>query len=263
LGLLPEMTVVDLGCGPGTLTRKLAKWLGGKSRIIGIDRDTKFIEYANNKALELGYSNIEYLNGDILKIPLESNSVDACTSHTVIEHVPNNDFLLEQKRVCRSGGIVSVMSARPEKTIKSIPSSLPPISEREKELWEPINQIWSKKDQEKGIGSYAIEPSQFPHLFEVNGFIDIEVDSISIPVVIDNSSIALEERLIMVEYERQQAIEGLLIGLNLLEHEYKHARELELLISNRFDKRKDMVLNDEKIWDFQIHIILIAKGRKP
>ena len=67
----------------------------------------------------------------------------------------------------------------------------------------------------------------------------------------------------MIEYERQQAIEGLLMGLNLLEYKYEHARELESLIHNRFDKRKDMVLNHEKIWDFQIHLVLIARGRKP
>jgi hypothetical protein len=66
-----------------------------------------------------------------------------------------------------------------------------------------------------------------------------------------------------IEYERQQAIEGLNIGLNLLEQEYEHAKELETLINNRFDKRKDIVLNHEKIWDFQIHILLIARGRKP
>ncbi|KGE16812.1 hypothetical protein [Paenibacillus wynnii] len=84
------------------------------------------------------------------------------------------------------------MSARPDKMIKSEPSSIPPISEREKELWEPINQTWLKKDQERGIGSYAMEPSQFPYLFEQLGFIDIEIDSISLPVVIDNSSITLD-----------------------------------------------------------------------
>ncbi|MFD1176662.1 class I SAM-dependent methyltransferase [Paenibacillus puldeungensis] len=263
LGLLTGMTVVDLGCGPGTLTRKLAKWLGNESKIIGIDRDDIFIDYAKNKALEQGFTNIEYLNGNIMNIPLESDSVDACTSHTVIEHVPNYDFLLEQKRICKSGGIVSVMSARPEKAIKSLPSSAPQISEREKELWEPINQAWLKKDQERGVGSYAIEPSQFPHLFEQLGFVDIEIDSIALPVVIDNSSITFEERLLMVEYERQQAIDCLVVGLNQLEQEYEHAIELELLINNRFDKRKEMVMNNQKIWDFQIHILLIARGRKP
>lgn len=263
LGLLTGMTVVDSGCGPGTLTRKLAKWLGKESKILGIDRDNIFIDYAKNKALEQGFTNIEYLNGDIMKIPLESDRVDACTSHTVIEHVPNHEFLLEQKRICKSGGMVSVMSARPDKAITSLPSLTPLMSEREKELWEPINQAWVKKDQEKGVGSFASEPSQFPLIFEQAGFIDIEVDAISLPVVIDNSSNTFEEKLLMVEYERQQALDCLEVGLNQLEQEYEYAKELEVLINNRFNKRKDMVMNHQKIWDFRIHVVLITRGRKP
>lgn len=263
LGLLPGMTVVDSGCGPGTLIRKLAKWLGTESKIIGVDRDHTFLDYAKNKALEQGLTNIEYLNGDILKIPLESDSVDACTSHTVIEHVPNHEFLLEQKRICKSGGIISVMSVRPDKAITSLPSSGPLMSEREKELWEPINQAWFKKDQEKGVGSYAIEPSQFPLIFEQAGLIDVEVDAISLPVVIDNSSNSFEEKLLMVEYERQQALDCLEVGQKQLEQAYEYAKELEVLINNRFDQRKEKVMNNQKIWDFRIHVVLIARGRKP
>lgn len=62
----------------------------------------------------MNLENVQYYVGDALKLPFEDNSVDACISHTVIEHIPNQEFLLEQKRVCRSKGRVSVMFARPE-----------------------------------------------------------------------------------------------------------------------------------------------------
>lgn len=263
MGLTPGMNVLDVGCGPGTLTRKLAKWLGNDSQIIGIDRDSIFIDYAKKAAVQQGYGNIEYIQGDALQIPLESNSVDACTSHTVIEHIPNYEFLLEQKRVCRTGGIISVMSARPDKSIVSYSSSIPPASDREQELWKPIEQIWSMKDKKRGIGSYAMEPVQFPLLFEELGFVDIEIDSIALPVVIDNQSTSLEQKLLMVEFGRIQAIEGLYTGLNQLEQEYEHVSELEALMNQRFEKRKQMVMNGEKVWDYQIHMLLVAKGRKP
>lgn len=51
--------------------------------------------------------------------------MDVCLSHTVIEHVPNREFLLEQKRVCRPGGRVRVMYSRPDKSIKIEPELLP------------------------------------------------------------------------------------------------------------------------------------------
>ncbi|MNN86079.1 arsenite S-adenosylmethyltransferase [compost metagenome] len=103
---------------------------------MGIDRDSAFIEYTSKEALKQGMDHIKYIQGDILEILLPSNSVDACISHTVIEHVPNREFLLEQQRICKSGGTVSVMSSRPEKSIVSTPVSAPQaqMSVREQEL---------------------------------------------------------------------------------------------------------------------------------
>ena len=69
LGLKEGMTVIDIGCGPGAITRKLSSWLGAKSKIIGIDRDTTFINYAKEKARKQNMYNIRYLEGDALKLP--------------------------------------------------------------------------------------------------------------------------------------------------------------------------------------------------
>ncbi|MNE76471.1 hypothetical protein D3C80_1727100 [compost metagenome] len=108
-----------------------------------------------------------------------------------------------------------------------------------------------------------MEPTQFPVLFEELGFINIEVDAITLPVILDNSSTPLEQKLNMVEMERQQALEGLAIGLNQLEKEYEHAAELRLLINERYDKRKELVMSQTRIWDFQIHMLFVVRGTKP
>lgn len=265
LGLKPGMSIVDLGCGPGTVTRKISKWLSHDVSLIGIDRDSAFIEYARKEAQGQGMKNITYIQGDILEIPLPSDSVDACISHTVIEHVPNRDFLLEQQRICKSGGTVSVMSSRPEKSIVSTPLSAPDtqMSVREQELWKPIHETWSKKDCSREIGNYAIDPSVFPLLFEELGFVHIEVDAITLPVIMDNSSIPIEQKLRSVELDRQQAIEGLEMGLSQLDEEYVYAEELRLLICQRYDKRRDLVISRKRVWDFQINMLFIVRGMKP
>ncbi|WP_342476601.1 class I SAM-dependent methyltransferase [Paenibacillus sp. FSL H7-0350] len=258
-------TPVDLGCGPGTLTRKISKWLYHDVSLIGVDRDSAFIEYASKEAQEQGMNNITYIEGDVLKIPLPSDSVDACLSHTVIEHVPNRDFLLEQQRICRSGGMVSVMSSRPEKSIVSTPLSAPhaEMSVREQELWKPIHDIWSRKDSSRGIGNYATDPSLLPILFEELGFVHIEVDAITLPVILDNPSISIDQKLRMVELDRQQAIEGLEMGLNQLDEEYAYAEELKLLICDRYNKRRDLVIGQKRVWDFQIYMLFVVRGMKP
>ncbi|HHX69907.1 MAG: class I SAM-dependent methyltransferase [Miniphocaeibacter sp.] len=91
--------IVDMGCGPGTLIFKLENWLNKDRKFIGIDRDENFIDFAKNKNTK---KSIEFIRSDILKTPLKNSSVDAAISNTVIEHVPNEEFLLEQKRIdCR------------------------------------------------------------------------------------------------------------------------------------------------------------------
>lgn len=91
--------IVDMGCGPGTLIFKLENWLNKDRKFIGIDRYENFIDFAKNKNTK---KSIEFIRSDILKTPLKNSSVDAAISNTVIEHVPNEEFLLEQKRIdCR------------------------------------------------------------------------------------------------------------------------------------------------------------------
>jgi ubiquinone/menaquinone biosynthesis C-methylase UbiE len=262
MGLTAGMTVVDVGCGPGTLTRKLAQWLGNDSRIIGVDRDASFIDYARRKALDQGYPNIDYMNGDALHLPLEPESVDACTSHTVIEHVPNRAFLMEQKRICKAGGIVSVMSAFPDKSIAAIADLL--VTDREKELWSPIHKIWYEKDRENGVAQYAMKPGEYPLLFDELGFVEVEVDAIALPAAIENPGLTKEQKLSLVEKDRQQALESVSVGLHHLEEDYHpYADELTALINERFDCRKQMVRNNHRLWDYNVYLLLVVKGRKP
>ncbi len=142
-----------------------------------------------------------------------------------------------------------MMSSRPEKSIVSTPLSAPDtqMSVREQELWKPIHETWSRKDFSRGIGNYAIDPSVFPLLFEELGFVHIEIDAITLPVIMDNSSISIEQKLRMVELDRQQAIEGLEMGLNQLDEEYVYAEELRLLICQRYDKRRDLVISRKRV----------------
>lgn len=165
LGLAKGMTVLDVGCGPGAITRKLSVWLGESAKIIGVDRDTGFIRYAREQADKMNLRNVLYYMGDALQLPFEDNSVDACISHTVIEHVPNKEFLLEQKRVCRPAGKVSVMYARPDKYFRTEPETLPMQSKREIEL---LDKLFGKSDkiiEEYNVGKYWPDPIKLPELF--------------------------------------------------------------------------------------------------
>lgn len=262
LGLKEGMRVVDIGCGPGALTRKLAKWLGEKSNIIGIDRDTGFINYAKEKAIRSGSYNISYYEGDALKLPLEDNSVDACVSHTVIEHVPNKEFLLEQKRICRVNGIVNVMYARPDKYIKTEPKELPKQSQRESELLDKLFKGTDDIDKKYSVGKYWPDPVALPKLFEELGFKNIQVDAVAIPVSIDDGRNSEEERIAIITGDREQILEAINRGLYLNKNALSNDEIIELkeIVTRRFEQRINFLKNGERIWDYSILIIQIISG---
>ncbi|WMM23968.1 methyltransferase domain-containing protein [Tissierella sp. MB52-C2] len=262
LGLREGMTIFDIGCGPGAITRKLSNWLGEESRIIGIDRDTEFIKYAREKAIQMNLHNISYYEGDALKLPLEDNSVDACISHTVIEHVPNKEFLLEQKRVCKPKGRVSVMYAIPDKYIRTEPSLLPKQSKRETELLDKLFKNTDEINREHNVGKYWPDPVELPRLFEELGFNNIQVDAIAIPIVIDDSRNSNDEKMTIIESEKEQLFESISIvnGLNENRLSDNELLELKRLITERTDQRLKFVEEGENIWDYTILLMQVVSG---
>jgi ubiquinone/menaquinone biosynthesis C-methylase UbiE len=262
LGLKEGMTIVDIGCGPGTLTRKIAKWLE-EAEIIGIDRDTKFIDFAKSKAVEQNLRNIVYYEGDALNLPLEDNSVDACISHTIIEHVPNKEFLLEQKRICKPKGRVCVMYSRPDKYIKTEPDLLPKQSQREKELLNRLFMDTDKVNKKYNVGKYWPDSIVLPKLFEEVGFKNIQIDAVAVPIAIDDSRNRDEEKIVIVEGEKQQLFEGIDVGLKLNGSNRlssKEIDELKELVSNRFNERINLIKDGISIWDYTIIITQIVSG---
>jgi SAM-dependent methyltransferase len=82
LGLMPaDWTVADLGCGTGDASERLAPVV---RRVYAIDREPTMIAAARRR-LD-GFENIDYLEADLLDIPLESDSVDVSVLMLVLHH---------------------------------------------------------------------------------------------------------------------------------------------------------------------------------
>ncbi len=262
LGLEPGMTVLDAGCGPGALTRRVARWLGPRSNVVGVDRDAGFVRYAAARARDEDVPNARFLRGDALALPLADASFDACFSHTLIEHVPNRDFLVEQKRVCRAGGRVAVMSVRPGAGLRSeSPGALEP-SRRERDLWRPIEKAMRQRDERTGVGQHWPEPWQLPALFQAAGFTHVGVDALALPVAADDGRLSSEERRAIVEAERRQTMEAGEIGRRLVPRlSPKHVEELRRLVEARFEKRLSLLARGASVWDYYVSLVLVVSGR--
>lgn len=103
--LLPrDLTLADIGCGTGTLTVELARFAG---KVIGVDLSREMLRRARAVAKERELRNVEFRQGDALKLPLESHSVDAAFCVMVLHFLPDpRRAIAGLCRVTRPGGSV-------------------------------------------------------------------------------------------------------------------------------------------------------------
>ncbi|KAI9709014.1 MAG: hypothetical protein M1812_007827 [Candelaria pacifica] len=105
--LLPHMQILDVGCGPGTITADLAV-LVPNGHVTGLDSTSGVLDQARATANERNIKNIEFVEGDILKLDYPDDSFDVVHAHQVVQHVPDHvGALREMRRVCRPGGLVA------------------------------------------------------------------------------------------------------------------------------------------------------------
>ncbi|MFA5069944.1 MAG: arsenite methyltransferase [Patescibacteria group bacterium] len=101
----PGDTVVDLGSGGGIDCFLAAKKTGPEGRVIGIDFTEKMIERAKANAQKGGYKNVEFILGDIEKLPLAENFADIIISNCVINLAPDKQKVFKESfRVLKPGG---------------------------------------------------------------------------------------------------------------------------------------------------------------
>lgn len=99
-----EITVVDIGCSTGIMTRHFACAFG---RVIGLDNDHVGVRHGQRLAAQAGIApdRLQFLAGDGCSMPLAGNSVDAVICNQVYEHVDDQPGLMaEICRILRPGG---------------------------------------------------------------------------------------------------------------------------------------------------------------
>jgi SAM-dependent methyltransferase len=164
--LEPGQTVLDLGSGAGLDCFFAAKKVGDTGHVIGVDMTPEMIERARSSANRLGLPNVEFRQGYLEDLPVESNTVDVIISNCVINLAPDKSRVFaEAFRVLKPGAKLAVSDIVTD-------GPLPNAVKQSLSAWA-------------GCVAGAIEAQEYIQMMESVGFTNISL----VPVYFDRGTV--------------------------------------------------------------------------
>ncbi len=109
--LSPSTTVLDVGCGPGTITIDIGLRVA-PGRVIGVDASADVIAAAARRSQDLGVDNVEFVVGDAYALQFEDDRFDIVHAHQTLQHLADPVRALQEMfRVTKPGGVVAARDA--------------------------------------------------------------------------------------------------------------------------------------------------------
>ena len=103
--LRPGMRLLDAGCGPGSITAGLVKYVA-PGEVVGVDAEPGILETA--REFGAGVPNLSFEEASVYALPYEDNSFDVAYAHQLMQHLADPTAALrEMGRVVRPGGFVA------------------------------------------------------------------------------------------------------------------------------------------------------------
>ncbi|MBX9471838.1 methyltransferase domain-containing protein [Microcella sp.] len=104
--LVAGRSLLDVGCGPGTITAEFAERLS-PGRVVGLDAAPDAIAAAHSHAVEVG-STATFVQGDAFALPFDDGAFDITHTHQTLQHVADPVAMLrEMARVTAPGGTIA------------------------------------------------------------------------------------------------------------------------------------------------------------
>jgi len=174
--------VLDLGSGGGIDVLLSAKRVGPTGKAYGLDMTDEMLALARENQRKAGVSNVEFLKGEIERIPLPDNSVDVIISNCVINLSADKDQVLREAfRVLKPGGRFAVSDVV---TRGAVPNEV----RQSLLLWVGCiagaldDDAYRNKLAVSGFEAISIEPTRVYNIEDARGFLSgqgIDVDAVA------------------------------------------------------------------------------------
>ena len=109
LGIKPDVTVVDIGCGTGSVSFMISPMVGERGLVVGVDSNQYAINYCNEIARNNAILNAKFMIADAISLDFESHTFDVAYSRFLFQHVKEaKEALREMIRITKPGGVIMV-----------------------------------------------------------------------------------------------------------------------------------------------------------
>ena len=247
-----NLKILEVGCGGGLFTNMIKKYYPS-CEVYGIDLDENHIKFARNECKKQNLK-VNYQVADIKNLPFKDENFDLVFSHTVVEHLPFDDFIKEQKRVLKTGGKLVIMR------VDMIKKNDQPFMYLEDE----VNSVYGQMvfgDRPK-VGSYLEEPSLTMQKLNKYRFKNIKFNYDRIlyymPDCAENKKIALNQ----IERNYKVKLYFALSSLDNAQNGEKLREKLLNLLKKQYEKRVEIYNSGEKIFDFQSSLLITISAKK-
>jgi arsenite methyltransferase len=163
--------VLDLGSGGGIDVLLSARRVGPTGKAYGLDMTDEMLALAEENKRKSGLTNVEFLKGEIEKVPLPDNSVDVIISNCVINLSGDKDRVLKEAfRVLKAGGRVAISDILVR---REIPASI----RKNLELWVGCiagalsDYDYVAKLAKAGFDNIDIEPTRIHSIEDARTFL--------------------------------------------------------------------------------------------
>jgi SAM-dependent methyltransferase len=107
-GIVPGMRVLDIGCGPGAVSFMLARRVGEQGHVFGVDKNTRMLALARERAREAGVTNLSFIEGGFDVAFPERGMLDAVVGRRVLMYQADAAQAVAQLAdTIRRGGVIA------------------------------------------------------------------------------------------------------------------------------------------------------------
>ena len=170
--LKPGEVVLDLGSGGGIDVLLSARRVGPTGKAYGLDMTDEMLALARENQQKSGLTNVEFLKGEIERIPLPDNSVDVIISNCVINLSADKDRVIaEAFRVLKPGGRFAVSDV----VVRG--NAVPGAVRRSMELWAGCiagaleEESYRDKLTRAGFEGVELDPTRIYHADDAKQFL--------------------------------------------------------------------------------------------